>query len=140
LTLSGCASAHDREPVPATPEIACTLRHKVEIVDTLKALPRPVRTALLQQAGAIADRGEFFNAGDAVSRPAPFNRFIRAGKSGNWWFVWYEHGGIAYWREALLLSANPRSGEIAVRTSDRASGGDLCTATDQLLDGAGTKD
>jgi hypothetical protein len=121
--------------VPATPQIACRLHHQAGTVETLKALPHAIRTALLQQAGEMADRGAFFNAADAVDRRAPFNRFIRAGRSGDWWFVWYEHGGIAYWQDVVLISADPLKPEIRVRTNGHMEGGDLCSKTDRLLDG-----
>lgn len=136
LTLGGCASAPDSEPIPAPPAIDCRLHHDAATVDTLTALPANIRAALLQQAGPMADRGAFFNITDAVVQPAPFSRFIRAGKVGQWWFVWYEHGGIVYWREAVLLSGDPLSGEIAVHMDEKATDADLCTVTDRLLDGA----
>ncbi len=66
----------------------CTLKHPSKDVLSLKALPPSVRDALTKLTGGMADRGEFFNAGDAVTTPGPFNRFIRAGQTQGGWYVW----------------------------------------------------
>ncbi|MEI9885327.1 MAG: hypothetical protein WDN08_02315 [Rhizomicrobium sp.] len=133
LGLAACGGAA-KPPIPPSPGDGCTLRHPAERVDSLKKLPKAVRDALLATAGGMADRGEFFNAGDAVSTPAPFNRFIAAGQIGTRWFVWYEHGGIAYWKQIAVLGADPSSGFIVVRLDARASDADLCALTDKLFD------
>jgi hypothetical protein len=82
----------------------------------------------------MADRGEFFNAGDVVERPAPFDRFIRGGEIGEKWFVWYEHGGIAYWKQILIFGSDP-SGTLHVIAEAHGTGQvGLCAQTDRLLD------
>ncbi len=83
------------------------------MVDSLKALPAAVRAAV----GPMADRGEDFNPTDVIIKPAPGRRFIRAGETGGRWFVWYEQGGIAYWKQILILDG----GKVAVQS--RSNGG-----------------
>ncbi len=130
LGLTACASA--KTPPPSDPNLTCTLRHGGTRVDSLKGLPAPVRAALLKLAGAMADRGEPFNATDVVLHPAPFSRFIRGGKAGGHWYVWYEHGGIAYWHQIVIFAADPYATPMFNGQSTLA---DLCAMTDSLLDG-----
>lgn len=80
----------------------------------------------------MADRGAFFNAGDVVSKPAPFNRFIRGGASGGYWFVWYEHGGIAYWHQIAIFRLDAPDAPLTV-VDQRVTDRDLCAETDRLL-------
>lgn len=129
--LSGCASA---APVPPDPNLTCRFSGLDASVDSLRQLPPAIAAELKATAGAMADRGEFFNAGDVVSRPGPFNRFIRGGAAGGYWFVWYEHGGIAYWHQIVVLTLDPNGG-AHVLASQRAAAGDLCAATERLLKG-----
>jgi hypothetical protein len=132
LGAAGCANA--RPAMPADPNLTCRLKHPATYVDSLKKLPLPVRATLKKIVGAMADRGEFFNAGDVVSKPAPFNRFMRGGKTGGHWFVWYEHGGFAYWHAvAIFTSEDPPLNAV---TNVRSTGPDLCALTDKLLEGA----
>ena len=83
----------------------------------------------------MADRGEPFNATDVVDKPAPFSRFIRGGAAGGYWFVWYEHGGIAYWRQIVIFARDP-SGRLHVTYDRPATAEDLCAQTERLLGGA----
>ena len=129
LGASGCASAK-----PADPNLTCRLRHPARYVDSLKQLPTAIQIALKKTAGPMADRGEDFNATDVVTKPAPFNRFIRGGQSGGRWFVWYEHGGIAYWRQIVIFALDP-NGRGHVLAEQHAAQGDPCPATDQLMGG-----
>ncbi len=134
LGAAGCASAKPPAvPASPNPDLTCTLRHGGSRVDSLKALPAPVRAALLKSSGAMADRGAFFNAGDVVSKPAPFNRFIRGGFAGGHWFAWYEHGGFAYWHQVVVFAADPKA---AALFNGRSTMADLCAMTDGVLDGA----
>lgn len=126
LFLFGYADAN-----PTKRDFICHLRHHAERVDTLHKLPRDVRDALRGHAGAMADRGAFFNATDVVMRPGPFERFIRADDFGAYWSVWYEHGGLAYWKQIVLIDREPVAHVVVSRHS---SSGDLCAETDRLLD------
>ena len=131
LVLTACASAKDA--APADPNLTCTLRHGGTRVESLKGLPPAIRSALFKLAGEMADRGEFFNAGDVVEKPAPFNRFIRGGAIGGYWFVWYEHGGIAYWHQISIFALDP-NGRVHVVANQTATQRDLCAVTDGLLE------
>ena len=133
LGAAGCASAGPRDgPAPPNPNLTCALRHGGSRVDSLTALPAPVRAALKQLTGAMADRGEFFNAGDFVTKPGPFKRFIRGGRVGGHWFVWYEQGGIAYWHQVVVFATDLKAAPLF---NGRSTMADLCAMTDGVLDG-----
>jgi len=137
LLLGSCADA--TQPKPPKPQQApsssdCLLKHPSHDVLSLKELPDNIRAALTKLAGGMADRGAFFNAGDAVTTPAPFNRFIRAGETQGKWYVWYEHGGIAYWHQIVVFVIDP-SGTVHTETNQISRNASLCEATDALLDG-----
>ena len=138
LLLCGCSDATPAKPTPKPPQAPssadCTMKHTAHDVLSLKALPENIRAALLKQAGGMADRGEFFNAGDAVTTPAPFNRFIRGGETQGKWYVWYEHGGIAYWHQIVVFAIDP-SGAVHTEANQISHNTNLCEATDALLDG-----
>jgi hypothetical protein len=128
---AGCASAGPPAvPAPPNPDLTCSFSRPATRMDSLKALPPELRQALLATAGGMADRGEFFNAGDVVSKPAPFNRFIRAGAIGEYWFVWYEHGGFAYWKQIVIFG---REYVLHIMVNQRAATRDLCAETERLI-------
>ncbi len=132
--IGGCAAArHGEEKAPSVDQadLTCTFAHPARSVNALKDLPPVVRAYIAKSVHEIADQGAFFNAGDVVMRPAPFNRFIRGGEAGGKLFLWYEHGGFAYWKQIVLLNAD---GSVF---AERHASGDatLCAQTDALLDG-----
>jgi hypothetical protein len=129
--LAGCTTPSQS----ADPDFTCTFAHRASSIASLKRLPTPLRQALHARVGEMADRGEFFNAGDVVSRPAPFDRFIRGGEIGEKWYVWYEHGGIAYWKQILLFGSDPSGAAQVVAEAHGAGSESLCAQTDRLLDG-----
>jgi hypothetical protein len=99
--------------------------------DTLKTLPAPFRAQVDHNISGMADRGGAFNATDVIMRPGFARRFIRAGETNGRRFIWYEQGGIAYWKQIVLFE---RSGK---KIESRAGwNNDLCHETDKLLDGA----
>jgi len=134
LLACGCAVAKEPAPKPAPLGSDCVLRHPSHDVLSLKQLPANIRNALTKLTGGMADRGEFFNATDAIVKPGPFQRFIRAGETQGKWFVWYEHGGLAYWRQVVVFATDP-SGTVHVEKNVSAHGADLCALTDAVLDG-----
>jgi hypothetical protein len=79
-------------------------------LDRLEQLPEPVRTNLLSHFGkgepggksVIANPKEPFNAGDAINISYPMRRLVFAGASDALWFVYYDHGGIAF-HEHLVI-------------------------------------
>ena len=56
----------------------------------------------------IANRGERFNSTDVVTENLPARRFIVAGNAPGVWFILYEHGGIAYHHNLVVISRNRR--------------------------------
>jgi hypothetical protein len=135
LLCAGCSTA-DANPTPDNPDFTCSFTHPSQSWNSLRKLPAPLRAYVRDKVGPIADRGKFFNAGDVIQKPAPFNRFIRAGKIGERWFLWYEHGGFAYWRQILIFGSDPsgRPRVVAEKHGDMQSS--LCAQTDALLDSA----
>jgi hypothetical protein len=115
-------------------DFTCTFMHPATSADSLKKLPPLVRRYIQDKVGEIADRGEFFNAGDVVEKPAPFNRFIRGGEIAGRWYLWYEHGGIAYWKQIVILGAG-KSGAPRVLAEAHGGGAEgLCSKTDQMVE------
>ena len=129
----GCTAATPTEP--ANPDFTCSFSHRATSLDSLKKLPRAIQTALHDRVGEMADRGEFFNAGDVVTRPAPFDRFIRGGEIGERWYVWHEHGGIGYWKQILLFGSDPSGAAHVIAEAHGTGSESLCVQTDRLLDG-----
>lgn len=115
-------------------DLACEFRHPVVEIESVDSFPNPVRAFLRAKLGEMAKRGAYFNATDVITQPAPSRRFIRAGRSGDIWFLWYEHGGIAYNRNIVLLAW--RRADAAPRLVTIASyAGNPCSQTDAFLDG-----
>lgn len=129
LLISGCTTADATPRQPANPDFTCKLTHPSTTISSMRRLPKAIRAYIKDKAGAMVDRGQFFNSGDVVTKPAPFNRFIRGGKIGaDHWYLWYEHGGFAYWKQIALFD---KKGAVTAE----AHGGDLCAQTDALLNG-----
>ena len=99
--------------------------------DTMKMLPAPFRAQVDHNIRGMADRGGPFNPTDVLTiHPGFSRRFIRAGETDGRRFVWFEQGGIAYYKQIVLFERNGKSIE-----SRSASSNDLCQETDRLLDG-----
>lgn len=119
---------------------ACTFRHPVSAINSVRDLPEPIRSAL----GRIADKGEPFNSTDVSDAARASVRFISAGQSGDFYFVWSERGGVVYSVGITLYrlrpgdnSAAPVTGgasEQALSRYGRAPRA-MCRFTDDLLDG-----
>jgi hypothetical protein len=118
----------------SNPDFTCKLRHRSTNIDSLRRYPPNIRAYLKKQFEPMADRGQFYNNTDVVTRPAPFARFIRGGKAGAYWFLWYEHGGIAYWKKVEVFGVG-HGGRVASVANAMVNSGNLCAATDHLLDG-----
>ncbi|MCV7122181.1 hypothetical protein AWC15_06520 [Mycobacterium lacus] len=90
---------------------------------------------LLKLLSPIADVGAPFNATDSVSDPTlPFRRMIRAGDRGSDWFVWYEHGGIGHFWQAVVVRVVP-GGETKVLANAGTISDALCSLTDGVFAG-----
>jgi len=132
LLCSASAGRATAAEQPGDPDFTCTPAHPAKMYDTLKALPAEIRKYLTDKFGPMAERGGDFNPTDVIMKPAPSRRFIRAGKTDGLWFVWYEQGGIAYWKQIVVFKDTPPH----VVTQSRAAWRDnLCTVTDKLLGG-----
>ncbi len=118
-------------PARAEPNTQCTLATPVQEVDSVSQLP----PELLKLLSPIADIGAPFNNTDAVTDPTlPFRRLIRAGYRGTDWFVWYEHGGVAYFWKAVIARVLP-GGEIALLANAATVSDTLCSLTDGVFAG-----
>jgi hypothetical protein len=116
-------------------DLACKFRHPVKEVDSLGKVPPPIAAFIRSKTGEMAERGEYFNATDVIEKPAPMHRFIRAGESSGLWFVWFEHGGIAYSKNIAVLAL--KSGERAPHLIAHIGyfNENPCSLTDAVLDG-----
>lgn len=75
--------------------------------DSLLALPASIRRELGTDAPGlqgVADKGQPFNATDAIVEIAPMRRFIIAGQAGDLWLVALEVGGFGYSIEVSQFS------------------------------------
>jgi hypothetical protein len=117
-------------PVRAVPNTDCILSTPVRDVSSVKQLP----AALDDVLPPIADIGAPFNSTDSVLDPSlPFRRLIRAGHRGDDWFVWYEHGGLAYYWQVVVARVD---GDRATTLSNAGTVADtLCAVTDGALAG-----
>lgn len=117
-------------PAGATPDINCPLVTPVTEVASVTQLPGPLQTLI----GPIADIGAPFNSTDAVDDPTlPFRRLIRAGHRDDW-FVWYEHGGITYFWQAVVARVRPDGTVIPIVNAGTIDDR-LCAITDGALAG-----
>ncbi|HUJ47956.1 MAG TPA: hypothetical protein VLV55_12555 [Rhizomicrobium sp.] len=142
LVMPVAAVAADFHPsIPPTPQsdLACPFRHSVAEVESLRALPAPIQEFVLSKTGAMSHRGAFFNTTDAVAQEAPFHRFIRAGRSGRLWFVWFEQGGIVYNKQLAIFSLDDDA-KAQLKFHVDYFEQNPCKVTDSLLDGDVPKD
>jgi hypothetical protein len=116
-------------------DLACKFWHPVKEVDALGKMPPPIAAFILAKTGAMAARGEYFNATDVIEKPAPMHRFIRAGESGGLWFIWFEHGGIAYSKNIAVLGLKPGESAPHLIAHIGYFNQNPCSLTDAVLDG-----
>ena len=128
-----CARPAGAWVMPNDIDFICSIHHvTASDLNSLKKLPDSVKAYISSAIGPMADRGEFFNSTDVIAKPAPGARFIRAGRVGNYWFIWYERGGIAYSKHIVLLRMDLELTSVADRTY--GSQDDPCPLTDALID------
>jgi hypothetical protein len=128
-------AAHAANPADATLQAAftCHLANSSKSVASLEKMPAPIRAYISEHIGPMADRGQFFNSTDVVTTPGPANRFIRGGEIGERWFLWYEHGGIAYYRNVVLFSSDPSGTPHVIAEKQGLWADNLCALTDALF-------
>lgn len=118
-------------PAQAAPNTQCALATPVQEIRSVSQLP----PQLLKLLPPIADIGAPFNKTDAITDPTlPFRRLIRAGYRGTDWFVWYEHGGIAYFWQAVLVRVGPGAETKPLMNAGTISD-TLCILTDAAFAG-----
>lgn len=116
-------------PAQAVPNTKCTLTTPVQEVTSVSQLP----PELLKLLPPIADIGAPFNKTDSVDDPnLPFRRLIRAGSRGSDWFVWYEHGGVGYFWQALVAGVTPGAAAQVLANAGTVSD-TLCSFTDGVF-------
>lgn len=118
-------------PANAVPNTQCTLSTPVREVHSISELP----PTLLRLLPPIADVGAPFNNTDSVNDPTlPFRRLIRAGNRDTDWFVWYEHGGVGYFWQAVVAHVVP-GGAPTVLANAGTIADTLCSLTDGAFAG-----
>jgi hypothetical protein len=103
IALSVVMAACRSEPAPTVE----WRDHVFEEVQSLGDLPPVIQSGLgASRSGldGIADRGQRFNATDAVVGTWPMRRFLVAGRDRETWLVALEHGGRGYYVEVFLFS------------------------------------
>jgi hypothetical protein len=119
-------------PANATPNTRCELVTPVQEVSSVSQLPSAPRNLV----GPIADVGAPFNNTDSVTDPSlPFRRMIRAGHRSGDWFVWYEHGGIAYFWQAVVARVSGGGADVTTLANAGTVSDTLCTLTDGVYVG-----
>ncbi|WP_445166747.1 hypothetical protein ACTXG7_23355 [Mycolicibacterium sp. Dal123E01] len=118
-------------PAGAMPDTHCRLATPVTDVASVTQLP----AAVTKLIGPIADIGAPFNSTDDVDDPSlPFRRLIRAGHRDKDWFLWYEHGGITYFWQAVVAHVGD-DGTVIPMANAGTIGDTLCAITDGALTG-----
>lgn len=132
LGLLVAAAVATATPAAAAPNTHCVLTTPVQEVASVNQLPPALRTLV----GPIADVDAPFNSGDAVRDPSlPFRRMIRAGHQDDVWFVWYEHGGIAYFWQAVVARVSGGGNDVKTLANAGTISDTLCTLTDGVYAG-----
>jgi hypothetical protein len=118
-------------PAGATPDTNCRLVTLVTEVSSVTELP----AALKKLIGPIADIGAPFNSTDDVDDPSlPFRRLIRGGHRDKDWFLWYEHGGISYFWQAVVAHVAD-DGTVSPLANAGTIDDTLCAITDGAFAG-----
>ena len=133
--LTGCVDAG-----AGGDDLGCKFTPRVIEVGSFGRLPGPIQDYLKPKfnfddphTGGIAPKGGRWNATDVVSRDAPFRRFLRAGSAGDKWFLWWERGGIAYWREFAVFAL--QGGNVIAMAHGNLPSESPCAATEAAMDG-----
>jgi hypothetical protein len=133
----------------------CRMRHRVTFLSRLEDMPASIQADFRRRVSRFAGPNEAFNPGDVTYEgdSTPERRFLRGVQSGDYWFIWYEHGGFGLHRHVLAyalrfngnsyLAGPPHRAQPneSVETSFEANlTGDPCVATDAILYGVYASD
>ena len=118
----------------------CTFDPAVQHFQSIKQMPEPLSELLLGKFGGpapgIASRDEEFNVSDVISDASiPQRRVLDAGRTGDRWFLWYEHGGYVYRQHLVLLEFHLGDREPKVVANMTDLRGDFCERTKRRLSG-----
>jgi len=122
-----------------SPTVACRFGG-VTLYSSLDRLPEPLVTYLAGKLvgpagrGGLAPRDGYFNATDVVMSGLPMRRFISAGRAGDRWFLWYEHGGLALHAHLIVIDLAPTA-TVAVANMTAWPPARLCALTGDILSG-----
>jgi hypothetical protein len=130
LTASPVAA----DTIPNDIDFVCHLHHAGGIdLNSIGKLPPSIKDWIASNIGPMADRGAPFNATDVIAdKKLPTARFLRAGRVNDYWFIWYERGGIAFTKHIVLLHLDLELTQVADETYTNME--DPCPMTDALLD------
>jgi len=106
----------------------------VQLFDRISDMPVKIQqdVALL---GPMVEAGQPYNFSDAVEDGAlPFQRFVRGGRKGEVWFVWYEQGGMTHSDHVLGWFPYVSAPEPSLVLGTALSG-NPCAAIDAVLSG-----
>ena len=125
-------------------DLQCHFRHPVVDIGSFDELPAQISQytllqmdpsgARLTSAQEIAPLGQRFNPTDVLDG-LPTRRFIRAGRAGDKWFLWYEHGGLGYAKILVVYSLDGRPAPSVV-AHDAYLNENPCDLIDGILDGS----
>lgn len=128
-----------------SPRIACHIEGKDrEEFFALKEMPATISNALLAQlskwssgdaSSLIAPRNADWQATDVIITKGLANRrFIKGGRSGTRWYVWYEKGGIGHSYHIALFDLPAPQQAARIVTHDVVAGPEaLCPITQAIL-------
>ncbi|WP_234817775.1 hypothetical protein [Mycolicibacterium sphagni] len=129
--LAVAAAVTIAAPAASVPDTPCRLATPVADVSGVAQLP----AALKKLIGPLADAGAPFDSSDDVEDALlPFRRLIRAGYHGDDWFVWYEHGGITYFSQAVVAHVGA-DGTVSPLANAGTIDDTLCVVTDGAFAG-----
>lgn len=131
LVFSLMTSGALAQGVTAETSPACKLADPVRPIAALADLPQPVRRTL----GAIAEKGQPFNAIDVFVPGLPNRRFLRAAQSGDLYFVWYVQGGIFLSTQVSVYRLKAGASEAERLGRQIEMDGRACDLTDDVMNG-----
>lgn len=92
-----------------------------ELLTSLKSIPKPVLDEIIKKMPydpRLADRGEKFRATDViVDETIPCRRFVMGGRSAQFVFICYEHGGYGLHKHLAVFDTTGTHPELIFATT-----------------------
>lgn len=121
-------------PAQSPDDTSCKFRKPVEEFDAYAKLPARVREFVEHQMGAMAEKNAPYNRTMAQGVNVPSRRFLRAGRQGSRWFIWFKQGGIAMTTHIYVFDwPKPMAKLREVGRRLYFAGQDPCALTEELL-------